>query len=208
MQAAERAARAAVLAALQWSEDEEEALRRAEALRALGLPARAALVVARGVVLPATFRHGDVVAASRLDIARWYAALMGMEWDGTSVSFTRARSLSGRLRRDGLRNPDVVAPDTPASYPFRHAHLLVEPTTRTTAWRATMDFTDAVGWPDPFHCGHLQWDDPDGLQCCYCAALLLPSEAEAVRNAPTLVRGKYCCAEGYGVTASIIVTLA
>ena len=47
-----------------------------------------------------------------------------------------------------------------------------------------MDFTDAVGWPDPFNCGHLQLDTPDGLQCCFCEALLLPSEAEAVKNAP------------------------
>jgi hypothetical protein len=51
-----------------------------------------------------------------------------------------------------------------------------------------MDFTDAVGWPDPFNCGHLQLDTPDGLQCCFCEALLLPSEAEAVKNAPRFLR--------------------
>ena len=155
------------------------------------------MVVARGVVLPRNFRHSDVAAARRLDVARWYAAQTGRPWDGLEASFAAARDASSRMRR---RRPsfsaDVPTPGTPATYPFRHAHLLVEPAADVAAWSRLVEFTEIIGWPDAFDCGHLAWQRGDGLQCAFCEALLLPSEAESVQGAPLLVRGKHCCAEG------------
>ena len=125
--AAARAARAAWVAALEWSEDELEVLRRAEVLRNHGLNARAAYVVAHGVVLPRRFLHRDVVAARRLDVGRWYAAFTGARWDGLVASFAAARAAANQRGRRRRTVVDVPARDTPAAHPFRHAHLVVEP---------------------------------------------------------------------------------
>ena len=65
------------------------------------------------------------------------------------------------------------------------------------------------GWPEPLHVGRLEWNVPDTeWACCFCGALLLPSEACAVRGAPSMRRGRHCCREGYAQRAASLESLA
>ena len=198
-QRAERAAaiRARWLAELQWSVVELDVLERAERLRSFGAAGAAADLVAQRVVIPSLVTNGELAMAVMLDLARWYAAYIGQPWDGSMVSLTRARSASTRRRRrlsDGTQ--PTTGGDEAQVRAYRASHLLVEPLDSHPSPLELRDYTLHVGWPVAFDCGRLEWDNPHGLACIFCDALLLPSEAIPAEGAPGVVRGRNCCKEG------------
>ena len=211
--------RASAVRALEWSDAQVAVLARAEVLRAEGNGRGAEELVAVGAELPSwlpIIREGDQSSvAPRLDVARWYLALVGRTWDGEADSLvaarhfamSRRRSMRRRDRRgvnrqaaaavtggtgvtldDGTRSRAVAS--------FRTASLLVQALDDDLAREAVAEVTRSGGWPRPSDVGRLEWDSEEGRACCYCEALLLPSEQERVKGARHQFRGKHCCKEG------------
>ena len=183
--------RGTYISTVRWTDGELAILARAERLRGYGMPATAQDVVARGCVIPQRVQLNDYVLAVQLDLRRWYAALLGSAWDGSAVTMARARERANRLRRNPSARSSGEA--TRARGLYRTSHLLVESLDDHPAAEELADITMCVGWPTALNVGRLQWDNPNGLACIFCKALLLPCEAENVPGAPSVVRGKSCC---------------
>ena len=187
-----RAQRAHAVATLRWSAEEVAVIEHGERLRALGFVATAADRVARGCAFPQWPMQSDYLAAVELDLSRWYMAYMGVSWDGTAGAVVQARRKASRqcntaanLRRKG---------HALELHAFCCSHLLVEPL--ETAWNreGAVAFEAEVGWPTRLDVGHLEWDNPNALCCCFCDALLLADEAHKCPAAAGLVYGESCCA--------------
>lgn len=197
-----RAARRATLRAhdvaeMRWSDAELVVLERAERLRSYGADGAASDMVARAVVIPANLSAAEMPSAVSLDLGRWYYAYVGRTWDGSIESMTRARTSSMRRRR-GLENGSLTTSgrhDVQGRM-YCASHLLVEPLDSHPRPLEAEDYTYHVRWPEPLDVGRLEWDNPNGLACIFCDALLLPSEAIPAEGAPGVVRGRYCCMEG------------
>ena len=84
---------------------------------------------------------------------------------------------------------------------FTACDLLVEPLDAHPKLEALRDFTRHVGWAARCDVGHLEWDDPQGLACAFCHALVLPSEAQRISGAVGCVCGRLCCAKGCALCA-------
>ena len=181
-----------------WSDAQVVVLNRAERLRYYGAGRQAARLVANECQLPTELRlPGDLALPLQLDIARWYAAFKGEPWDGTAVRLQRARDLARSTR--GPLQPV----DRPGTRAFRSSHLLVEPLQSHPNAHELRDYTRLVGWPRVSDVGFLQWDDPSGLACAFCDALLLHAETERIPGADGVVKGKHCCANGCARRAAI-----
>jgi len=189
---------------MEWTDEEQAVLARAETLRSNGRRSEAANLVAAGCVLPQNFSDRDVLRAGKLDVARWHVALVGKRWDGTVSAFHKAR-VYARLRRlePAARRPNVPCrrEDGELKLPedtlnmYRASHLLVELFSPGRPSIELADYTAHVRWPEPHDAGRLEWDVPDGRSCCYCDALLF--EAEEVKAAGTNLKcGKNGCAQG------------
>ena len=190
--------RHARLGELCWSGEQQAVLARAERLRLSGRGATAANVVATGCPLPVGFRVAEHALCVQLDLPRWYEALMGEPWDGGVLSLSRAQE-----RADELRRRPTAAREACAHGSFRMCHLLVEPLAALREESYELDdFSATTGWPGRYNAGSLQWARDDGLACCYCDALLLPSEAVYdVSGVHGVARGRYCCSNGCVVAA-------
>lgn len=196
--AEQRAAlRAHQLAEMRWSDDELVVLERAERLRSYGAGGAASDVVARDVVIPSNLSAAEMPMAVSLDLARWYYAYVGRTWDGSIESLTSARTSSMRRRR-GLANGSRTTSgrDNLQGRMYCASHLLVEPLESHPRPLEVEDYTLHVGWPEALDVGRLEWDNPNGLACIFCEALLLPSETIPAEGAPGVLRGRHCCREG------------
>ena len=190
------ARRLAGLAALRWTAEQEAVLGRAERLRLSGRSAVASREVAMGCPLPPRLRLADHAMCVRLDLRRWYEAMMGEPWDGREHSLIRARERAGELRRR-----PTAARDACAHGCLRMCHLMAEPLEdQRAAGDALADFAASTGWPGRVDVGRLEWDLEDGLACAFCDALLLPSEAVYDVNGAAsrggVPRGAHCCKSG------------
>ena len=166
-------------------------------------------MVAVDCPLPARLNRHDFLHCTQLDLRRWYAALVGRQWDGTVTTMADARALAGRWRRDGRANrpnPRGTRGEQPTYRLFCRSHLLVE-VLDAHPNRRELDLHMAdVGYPAPCDVGHLEWDNPQGRACCFCNALLLRSE-QATISGTTALRGRYCCSTGCVVVLCICVLL-
>ena len=203
------AGRRAWAATLVWSDDELHVLEVAEQMRRRGDAIRAGHMVAVDCPLPARLNRHDFLHCTQLDLRRWYAALIGRQWDGAVTTMADARALAGRWRRDGRTNrpnPRGTRGEQPTYRLFCRSHLLVE-VLDAHPNRRELDLHMAdVGYPAPCDVGHLEWDNPQGRACCFCNALLLRSEQTTVPNT-TALRGRYCCSTGCVLVLCIRVLL-
>jgi hypothetical protein len=179
-----------------WTADESQWLTRACTLRSYGAQQAAMNLVAEYVRFPATLYSRDVLQAVNLDVALWYTAYVGHIWDGTVETVVQARTSAHTRLRNILRN--VVRRDLTFVRAFRSCHLLTERIDRTHPEHsfALDDYTTYVGWPSTHSAGYLQWDNPNGIACCFCGALLLDSECRDATGAAGMKCGKACCQEG------------
>jgi hypothetical protein len=161
---------------MEWTDEEQAVLARAETLRSNGRRSEAANLVAAGCVLPQNFSDRDVLRAGKLDVARWHVALVGKRWDGTVSAFHKAR-VYARLRRlePAARRPNVPCcrEDGELKLPedtlnmYRASHLLVELFSPGRPSIELVDYTAHVRWPEPHDAGRLEWDVPNGSSCCF-----------------------------------------
>ena len=191
------ALRARELADMRWSDAELAVMERAERLRAYGAGGAASDVVSRDVVIPTNLDDAEIPMAVSLDIARWYYAYVGRTWDGSIETIISARRSSGRRRRR-LANGSgtTTGRDNSEGRMYCASHLLVEPLDSHPRPLEVADYTMHVGWPEAVDVGRLEWDNPNGLACIFCEALLLPSETIPAEGAPGVLRGRHCCREG------------
>ena len=204
---AANALRRAELQQFEWTANQVAVFARAEFLRKYSAAQHAADLVARQCELPAGMR-GIHVELLPVHVAHtWYAAFVGQVWDGSVGAFMKALKAS----RTRARLPETVA-DSPwratgsmGRRAFTASHLLVEPLDAHPRLQALRDFTRYVGWPARSDVDHLHWNEPNGLACAYCEALLLPSETERIRGAIGVdaVCGKHCCAKGCVSTVDV-----
>ena len=167
-------------------------------MRRRGDAVRAGYRVAVDCPLPTRLNRHDFLHCPQLDLRRWYAALLGRQWDGAATTMADARAIAGRWRRAGhgtRPNPRGTRGEQPTYRLFCRSHLLVE-VLDAHPNRGELDLHMAdVGFPAPCDVGHLEWDNPQGRACCFCNALLLRSEQTNVPNT-TALRGRYCCSNG------------
>ena len=185
---------------LEWSQEQLAAMDRAERLRYYGASDAAADLVARECAFPHWFRYTHVPEATRLDVGRWYSAFVGKPWDGALWSFRNAKNNATRRRQSPL--PAVpTQPWIPTSrhlgvHAYRSCHLLVEPLDAHSKLQELRDYTRLIGWHAVSNVGHLSWNATSNLVCAFCDSLLLPSEADPIRDASGLVCGQHCCSKG------------
>ena len=120
------AGRRAWAATLVWSDDELHVLEVAEQMRRRGDAVRAGHMVAVDCPLPARLHRHDFLHCTQLDLRRWYAALLGRQWDGAVTTMADARALAGRWRRDGRTNrpnPRGTRGEQPTYRLFCRSHL-------------------------------------------------------------------------------------
>ena len=182
---------------LQWTNGEMEILQRAEWLHELKRPEQAKRLVADHCMLPVVFRACDahIARAVRLDLAQWYKSFYGVRWNGQATSLSAARRACTAVHT-AHRGVLVHSLDQCINI-FRASHLLVEDLASHPHAIELRHHTLDIGWSDALDVGHLQWDSPTGLACCFCTALLLPGEVKVVANTIGQVHGRNCCREGY-----------
>ena len=193
------------LQSLAWTDHQLRAFQRADRLRYVGADRQAEMLVAQECPLPWAEHRitaRDLPFARNLDVHRWYLAFTGRHWNGQADSFGRARNLANRRAHEVTYDATLPQP-RPKQHAlglraFRTCHLLVEPLEAHPFLDELRDFTHLVGWPSGSYVGHLHWQDNNGDECAFCAALLLPSEAHAPwTDARGVVCGKHCCSKGY-----------
>ena len=132
-----------------------------------------------------------------LQLDRWYWAATGCEWDSTLLSIQTLKRQLYTARNHHVpvqvERERVRAAQTPRT--FRTSHLMVEPLD-AEGGRGSREEAQQVVWPDALDVGRLEWDTDDGLACCFCGSLLLPSEAGRMVGARDCWRGMHCCKEG------------
>ena len=204
IQARRAASRARIVGELEWSAAQVAVLMRAEVLRARGEHAAAQQLIVDECPLPSIqWSLVDYVMATSLDLHRWHLALYGTPWDGRGETMREARRFVGNRRRRrpqavvaGGRGAGRASAGGAARSTYRTSNLLMDSFDNHENLQAVRDHTRFGGWAQRADVGHLEWDNPQGLACCFCGALLLPSEAQPVAGARTNVRGKHCCREG------------
>ena len=203
---ADAQARLVWLRSLRWTDDQLRAFDRADRLRYYGAVLQAEMLVAQECAIPIEsgqrFEWADLEIATGLDIYRWYAAFSGRPWNGSVAEFQRVRQLAARRAR-GAEFDAAIPQPRPTGHKlglraFRTSHLLVEVLDAHPKIDELRDYTHRVGWQSASNVGYLHWNDDNGMECAYCAALLLPSETQKINGAAHgVVCGLHCCAKGH-----------